>query len=350
MWLDMAIPIWLRMPGVFVLSVLLGLAASSLVLVAVHAPVLETFRAIFDGAIGSWSALESSLVFAEPIAFTGLAAAVAFRARVWNIGGEGQMVMGAFGAGLIALNVSLPAPLMLLAVVASGVACGAIWAFIPAALKVWLGVNEVLSSLMLNYVAILWVQSLVYGPWREPGGGWPYSAFFPDDARLPSIGSELDICVIAAPLVALALSVVLRFSRWGFEITVVGHSHEAARYAAISVTRITIAVMLVSGALAGVAGIQQVSGSAGRLYVLTPGYGYLGILVSWLAGHDPLLVLVMAVFYGVLMQGGSALQIAQIDPSLVRIMQAAIILFALAGLTLASRLRPRVHPAKVDRA
>ena len=211
----MPIPIWLRMPGVFVLSVLLGLAASSLVLVAVHAPVLETFGAIFDGAIGSWSALESSLVFAEPIAFTGLAAAIAFRARVWNIGGEGQMVMGAFGAGLIALNTSLPAPLMLLVVVASGVACGALWAFIPAALKVWLGVNEVLSSLMLNYVAILWVQSLVYGPWREPGGGWPYSAFFPDEARLPSIGSELDICVIAAPLVALALSVVLRIQPLG---------------------------------------------------------------------------------------------------------------------------------------
>ena len=117
----MAIPLWLRLPGAFVLSVLLGLAASSVVLVAVHAPVFETFLAIFDGAVGSWSALESSLVFAEPIAFTGLAAAVAFRARVWNIGGEGQMVMGAIGAGLIALNTSLPAPLMLLAVLACGI-------------------------------------------------------------------------------------------------------------------------------------------------------------------------------------------------------------------------------------
>src|SRR5258708_22637014 len=98
----MAIPIWLRMPGAFVLSVLLGLAASSLVLVAVHAPVLETFRAIYDGAVGSWSALESSLVFAEPIAFTGLAAAIAFRARVWDIGGQGQSGMCPFGARLAA--------------------------------------------------------------------------------------------------------------------------------------------------------------------------------------------------------------------------------------------------------
>src|SRR5258708_36594975 len=109
----MAIPIWLRMPGAFVLSVLLGLAASSLVLVAVHAPVLETFRAIYDGAVGSWSALESSLVFAEPIAFTGLAATIAFRARVWNIGAQGQMVSGAFGARPVPRNTSPPPPLIL---------------------------------------------------------------------------------------------------------------------------------------------------------------------------------------------------------------------------------------------
>ncbi len=339
----MEMPGWLWMTGAFVLSVLLGLAASSIVLFVAHAPILETYGAIFTGAVGSWDAVESSLVFAEPIAFTGLAAAVAFRARVWNIGGEGQMVMGAFGAGLIALNISLPAPFMLAAVVICGIACGALWALLPAALKVWLGVNEVLSSLMLNYVAILWVESLVYGPWREPGGGWPFSAYFPMEARLPSVGSQLDACVIAAPLLALALSVLFRFSRWGFEISIVGNSHAAARYAAINVSSVTIAVMLLSGAIAGVAGIQQVSGSAGRLYVLTPGYGYLGILVSWLAGHDPLLVLVMAMFYGVLLQGGSSLQVVGIDPSLVRILQAAIILSALAGMTLAARFRPRAR-------
>ena len=346
----MAIPGWLWAPGAFVLSVLFGLAASSILLLVLHEPVIQTYHAIFDGAIGSWTALESSLVYAEPIAFTGMAAAIAFRARVWNIGGEGQMVMGAIGAGLIALNTSLPDPIMLLAVVVCGMFCGAIWGFIPAALKVWLGVNEVLSSLMLNYVAILWVESLVFGPWREPGGGWPFSAYFPDAARLPALGSELDVCVIVAPLLAVGLSILLRFTRWGFEISVVGNSHEAARYASISISRVTIAVMMLSGAIAAIAGIQQVSGSAGRLYVLTPGYGYLGILVSWLAGHEPLLVIVMAVFYGILLQGGAALQVAQIDPSLVRIIQAAIILFALAGLTLASRYRPRPRPTIIDRA
>lgn len=344
----MAVPGWLWMPGAFVLSVVFGLLASSVLLVLVHQPVLTTFSAIFDGAVGSWTALQSSLVYAEPIAFTGLAAAVAFRARVWNIGGEGQMVMGAIGAGLVALHASLPDPLMLTVTMLCGIVCGALWGLIPAALKVWLGVNEVLSSLMLNYVAILWVESLVFGPWREPGGGWPFSAYFPDSARLPALGSELDLGIIIAPALAVALTILMRFTRWGFEISVVGNSHESARYAAISVSRVTIGVMLLSGAIAAIAGIQQVCGSAGRLYVLSPGYGYLGILVSWLAGHDPLLVLVMAVFYGILLQGGSALQIAQIDPSLVRIIQAAVILFALAGLTLAARYRPR--PLITDRA
>ena len=346
----MTIPGWLWLPGAFVVSVLLGLAASSILLLALHEPVILTYRAIFDGAVGSWTALQSSLVYAEPIAFTGMAAAVAFRARVWNIGGEGQMVMGAIGVGLVALNTSLPDPIMLAAVVICGVCCGAIWGFIPAALKVWLGVNEVLSSLMLNYVAILWVESLVFGPWREPGGGWPFSAYFPDGARLPVLGTELDVGVIVAPLLAVGLSILFRFTRWGFEISVVGNSHDAARYASINVKRVTIMVMLLSGATAAIAGIQQVSGSAGRLYVLTPGYGYLGILISWLAGHEPVLVIVMAVFYGILLQGGAALQVAQIDPSLVRIIQAAIILIALAGLTLASRYRPRPRPTVVDRA
>ena len=155
------------------------------------------------------------------------------------------------------------------------------------------------------------------------------------------MGNELDAGIIIAPLLAVALGILFRLTRWGFEINVVGKSHQSARYAAISVSRVTIGVMLLSGAIAAFAGIQQVCGSAGRLYVLVPGYGYLGILVSWLAGHDPLLVLVMAFFYGVLLQGGSVLQIAQIDPALVRIIQAAIILFALAGLTLAAQYRPR---------
>ena len=246
----MAIPTWLRMPGAFVLSVLLGLAASSLVLVAVHAPVLETFRAIFDGAVGSWSALESSLVFAEPIAFTGLAAAVAFRARVWNIGGEGQMVMGAFGAGLIALNT--------VAADAADVAGGrglrhrlrrdlGIRFSGPEGLA-WRQRSAVQPDAQLRRHPL----GAVAGLWAVAGAGRRLALFgiFPRCGKAAVDRVRTRHLRHRGAAVALAVSGLLRFSRWGFEITVVGHSHEAARYAAISVTRVTIAVMLLSGALA----------------------------------------------------------------------------------------------------
>jgi simple sugar transport system permease protein len=155
------------------------------------------------------------------------------------------------------------------------------------------------------------------------------------------VAGSLDVGILAAPCLAVLLAFALRSTRWGFELSVVGHSHPSADYAAISVSRVVIQVMICSGVIAGLAGIQQVCGSAGRLYVLTPGYGYLGILVSWLAGHNPLLVLVMAVFYGVLLQGGASLQMAQIEPSLVNVIQALVILFALVGVTLARRYPPK---------
>ncbi|MYZ48463.1 ABC transporter permease [Propylenella binzhouense] len=328
---------WALESGAFVMAVALGVVAASMVLLATGTPVYQTLAAIYSGALGSAYALQSSLVYAVPVAFTGLAACVAFRARIWNIGGEGQMVMGAFGAALVALHVPLPGPAVLPAMILSGMAFGALWAFGPAVLKVAFGVNEVLSTLMLNYVAILFVDFLVFGPWRDPAGGWPYSPPFPSAALLPALSADLNVAVVAAPVIAVLLAVLFRYTPWGYATAVLGHSHPAARYAGMRIGRLTVQVMLLSGAIAALAGIDQVAGTAGLLYHLPPGYGYFGILVSWLAGHNPLLVLVMATFYGVLLQGGDALQIAQVDPSLVRIMQGAIIIFALAGLTLARR-------------
>lgn len=338
---------WLLESGAFVVSAALGLFAASLLLRATGTPVLGTFNAIFTGALSSGEALQGSLVYTVPIAFTGLAASVAFRAQVWNIGAEGQAAMGAFGSALVALHWPLPAGVMLVAVIVVGTLCGAFWGLVPAVLKVWLGVNEVLSSLMLNYVAILWVDYLVYGPWHDPSGGWPYSKGFPRTALLPAVGSDLNISIFIAPLIALLISVLLRYTRWGFEISVVGHSHAAAKYAGISVARTVLWVMLLSGAIAGYAGVDQVAGTAGRLYHLTPGYGYIGILVSWLADHNPLLVLLTAFFYGVLLQGGSTLQMTQVDASLVQVMQGLIILFALAGMTSARRLAQRMRIREV---
>jgi simple sugar transport system permease protein len=276
--------------------------------------------------------------------FCGLAAAVAFRAKVWNIGGEGQLAMGAFGAALAALHLPTPGPGALAAVLLCGMVWGALWALVPAVLKVWLGVNEVLSSLMLNYVAVLWIDFLVFGPWRDPGmGGWPYSAPFPPNALLPRIGHGVDLGLPLAIAFAALIQGFLAYSRWGFEITVVGQSRAAASYAGMSVAGTTLLVMALGGAIAALAGVSQVAGTAGRLYHLAPGYGYIGILVSWLARHNPLAIVVLGAGYGMLLQGGASLQMVQVDPSLVSMLQAAIILFALAGLTFAQRRLERLR-------
>lgn len=321
--------------GALVASVGLALAIGAIAMLATGRPVWTTYGAMLAGSVGSLAGLQSSALYAIPIAFTGLAASVAFRAQVWNIGGEGQLWMGAFGAALAALYLPLSAGLHLAAVVLVGMLAGGLWALVPAVLKVWLGVNEVLSSLMLNYVAILWVDFLVYGPWRDPSmSGWPYSAAFPATARLPAFAVHL-VAVVAA----VVLAVLWRRSRWGFEVRVVGHSPTAARYAGISVARVTLQVLALGGAIAALAGIGEVAGPAARLYHLTAGYGYLGILASWLGRHDPLAVLGAAALYGVLLQGGTTLQIAQVDPSLVAILQAVILLSALAALAITQRSR-----------
>lgn len=332
---------WLLDVAAFLAAVGLALLVGAFALVIAGMPVWQTYGSMFAGSLGSLFGLQSSIGFAVPIAFCALAAAVAFRAQVWNIGGEGQLLLGALGTTVAALYIPVPGPLMLPAVILAASVAGALWGLIPALLKVWLGVNEVLSSLMLNYVALLWIDYLVFGPWKDPAmAGWPYSRPFPPGALLPEFGtSGLNLSLPLAVAAAGVFAVLFRYSRWGFETTVIGRSHAAARYAAIDVARKTVQVMLVSGAVAGLAGLGEVSGAAGRLYHMSPGYGYIGILVSWLASHNPLLIPFAALFYGVLIQGGAALQIAQVDPSLVRILQAAIILFALAALTLARRYR-----------
>lgn len=329
----------------FFASTALSLLLGAVVLAVSEVPVLETYGTMFQGSMGTATGLIGSLVYAVPIAFTGLAASIAFRAQVWNIGAEGQLVMGAVGASFAALFLDfLPGPTLLLAVLLCGFAAGALWGLLSALLKNWFNVNEVLSSLMLNYVAILFGDYLVFGPWKDPAmKGWPYSPPFPPNALLPTIGpGGLHFGLVLTLLAALALHVAFRYSRWGFEVAVIGRSHSAARYAGMNIATNTLGVMALSGGVAAIAGVGEVAGSAARLYQLKRGYGYIGILVSWLAGHDPFLILIMSFFYGVLVQGGVVLQMAQVEPALVSILQAAIILFALAGLTLADRfLRTR---------
>lgn len=318
-----------------------------------HDP-LQVYGTLLGGAFGSQTGLVGTLTYATPLMLTGLAAAVAFRMRVWNIGADGQLFMGAFGASWVALTFRhAPAAVLLPAVILGGFAGGALWGLVPAVLRTVLGVNEIMSSLMLNYVAMLWVDFLVFGPWKDPSmGGWPYSPQFVHAAWLPAWGDTgVNLMLIVAILAAPALRWVFQHTRWGYEVRVAGAETTAARYAGIA--RNVLAVMLLSGGLAGLAGAGQVAGVAHRLYELdSQGYGYTGIMVAWLGALQPEVVVVVGFLFGALLQGGVSLQMSGLPPSIVQMLQGTVVLVALGCLTYARvragalRLPRRFWPAR----
>jgi simple sugar transport system permease protein len=334
-----------------ILSVVLGLLAGAVLLVLVDVNPVETYRAMLEGAFGSAYAISETLVRAIPLMLTGLAVSIAFRMLFWNIGAEGQLAMGAFGAAGAALFLpelipGLPGWLLLLLMFAAGFAAGALWGLIPAALKGFLGVNEIITSLMLNYVAILWIQYLYFGPWKDPQGfGFPGTAAFPQDAWLPRIRDTFPQLVdvvntgrvhwglLIAILAALFIWLVLGRTKWGYEIRVIGENATAARYAGISLLRNFLLVMLLSGGLAGLAGFTQVAAVSHRLQQgIVVGDGYTAIIVAWLAGLNPFGVLVVALLLAALFVGGDQIQITMGLPAAMSlVLQGAILFFVLGG-------------------
>jgi simple sugar transport system permease protein len=239
---------------------------------------------------------------------TGLAAAIAFRARFWNIGGEGQLYLGAMAAVAVGAGAVEGPPLLLVPLVlAAGAAAGALGALLPAAGKVGAGADEVVTTLLLNFVIALLVQMMLEGPMKDPMGlGWPQSPPLLDEAMLPRLveRQRLHAGLLLGLGLALFLELVVRRTVWGLAVRAVGHNPRASAYAGLPVGRTTLLVAMLSGALAGLAGAGEVAGLKGYLTAdLSPGYGYAGIVVAMLAGLSPLAVipaafLVAAVFVG----------------------------------------------------
>jgi len=316
----------------FVLALLFG----AVLLWAAGANPWETYKAMALGAFGTRYAVTETLVKATPLMLTGLAVSIAFRMLFWNIGAEGQLAMGGFAAAGVALFWAdkIPAPLLLPVMVVIGFAAGALWGLIPAALKAFIGVNEIITTLMMNYIAILWVEHLYYGPWKDPQGyGFPGTAQFPETAWLPRLTGRVHAGIIFALVAALLLWLLLDRTKWGYEIRVIGENPNAARYAGISLARNILLVMLLSGGLAGLAGMAEVAGIAHRLQKgLTVGYGYTAIIVAWLAKLNPWGVLLVAVLLAALLVGGDQIQISMGLPAAVAlVLQGAILFFMLGG-------------------
>lgn len=352
-WLTFVVPI---------VSVVFALLVAALVLVATGHDPLSTYRQLFQAAFTQSGSLDQTLIAATPLAFTGLAAAAAFRMRLWNIGAEGQMYMGAItgaAAGLYLGGSGGPAPFPIAAMVVAGAAGGAAWAFIPGFLRAFLNTNEILTSLLLNYVAGLILTYLIFQSesyWRQTKGF--NATVFPTGKPLPSSsiwptatlniqgGIVLPLGAGLAVLVAFVVWIVYSRTRFGFEATVLGDSPKAARYAGVRVRRKLLAVMMFSGAIAGIGGASQVGDFSHALDgdpngLQLRGYGYTGIVVAALARYNPFAVVVVAFLLGGLENAGNTLQSASFPAGLVGVIQ-GIILFSALGSELFVHHRVRV--------
>ncbi len=320
-------------------SIFLALAAAAALLALVGADPWTTYKAMALGAFGGKYNLTETLVKAIPLMLTGLGVAVAFRMQFWNIGAEGQLVMGGFAAAGVALFLpealpGLPSWLLLPLMGLAGFAMGALWGLVPALLKAYLSVNEIITSLMLNYVAILWVEYLFVGPWKDPKGfGFPGTAQFVEAAWLPRLVGRVHLGLIIALVAAVVLWLVLARTKWGYEIRVIGENPRAARYAGISLARNIILVMILSGGLAGLAGFGEVAGISHRLQKgLAVGYGYTAIIVAWLGRLQPASIVLVAILLAGLLVGGDQLQITMgLPASVALVLQGLILFFVLGG-------------------
>jgi simple sugar transport system permease protein len=327
--------------GVPLVSLLLALVMGGLLLLVVGVNPFTAYRAMVSGAFGGSFEITETLVRATPLILTGLSVAIAFRMLFWNIGAEGQLVMGGVAASGVAIFLpdaapSIPqSPWVYLPVMGlAAIVAGALWGVIPALLKSALGVNEIITTLMFNYIAILTYQYLFTDPWKDPAGfGFPGSAEFGEYAWLPEFSGRLHGGLVIGLVAAVAMWAIFTKTRWGYEIALIGENERAARYAGVSIFRNIVLVMIFSAGLAGLAGMSETAGLSHRLQQgLAVGNGFTGIIVAWLAKLHPLRVVVVAVMLAALLVGGDQIQISLgLPASIAQVLQGLILLFVLGG-------------------
>ncbi|MGC7870510.1 ABC transporter permease [Desulfosporosinus sp. SYSU MS00001] len=318
-----------------VTSIILGLIFAGLFVLLTGKNPLELYTEIVQSSVGSIYGLSETIVEMIPLALCSLGVSLAFRMQLWNIGAEGQFYMGAFGATYFALFFSgLPKLVLLPLMLLAGLICGGLWALIPALPKAFWNVNETISSLLLNYVAYLWIAYLVYGPWKDPkGNNFPLTKQFSDNGTIPAFGNtRISYALFLMAIIAVILFFILKYSKWGYEIRVSGSSRKAADYAGMSYIKNVIMVMFLSGAISGIAGMAEVSGVLHRLQqTISPGYGYTAILIALLARLNPISILLVSFLMGGLLVGGYSLQTSGFPSSMVSMFQGSILFFVLAG-------------------
>jgi simple sugar transport system permease protein len=341
-----------RSVAVQLAAVAVGLVLSALVLATIGQSPLDALRTLLEGAFGSEFALRQTVLKAVPLALAGLAVTLPLRLNLWNIGAEGQLHAGAIGATWVALTFGgWSAGALLPAMIIASFLTGAFWALLAAVPRALLGVNEIITTLLLNFVAILAVAYLVTGPWRSTAAtslNFPVTNLFPEAAVLPQIG-RIHVGVFFPLVIAVVLLFLLYRSRWGYEVRMIGSSPATARAVGIPIARNIVVAMLVGGAIAGLAGMIEVSSTFGRLRQgISPGYGFMGIAIAALAGTSLLGTIGVAFLFGGFVVGGLALQTQGVPQAFVLLVQGIILFCALAGTRLAGLRIPAFRPRHVQ--
>ncbi|MFZ1814337.1 MAG: ABC transporter permease [Rhizobiaceae bacterium] len=329
-----------------VAAILATLIFASILVLLAGANPFNVFALVVKGAAGSQFAILETLTRATPLIFTGLAVAVAFRAKLWNIGAEAQLYIGGVVTVVLATgNIPLPAPLLMPVMIAVVLLAGALVLLGPAILKIRFGVDEVVTTLLLNFIMLLFVSMLLEGPLKDPMGlGWPQSKRIIADLQLPRLiaGKRLHFGFVIAIISSLAVWFIMKKTTLGYEMRAVGHNPEAARFAGIPVNQVLVKTALLSGGLAALAGFSEVAGLKGNLTLdLSPGYGYSGIVVAMLAMLNPLGVVASAIFVAGIFVGADAMSRSAGVPSYIAQVMVATALLTMVTAIMLSRYRIR---------
>jgi len=325
---------------VLILSLLAGLVAVGIVFLLKGVNPFFAIGEIFIASFGSMFGFKETLTKAVPLILIGSGLALAYRAKFWNIGAESQLLSGAICGTWVGLNWGphLPGfmiiPLMFLA----GFIGGALWGMVPALFKVKFGINEVISTLMLNYIAAEFVKYLVVGPWKGATKyGYPYTDDLPDQAilhHLPNSRISLFLIILAIAT-ALILCFIVFKTRFGYEIRVIGENTEAARYAGINFFKTTLLMMAISGGVAGFAGVGELASIHHHLSypeTISAGYGFTSIIVAWLGRLNPAFAILSGLFFAGIIVGGDAIQMSMNLPAAtVQVFNGLILVFLIMG-------------------
>ena len=321
-------------------SIMAGLFVIGLIFLMFGVNPVFAIVKIFTGSFGSMYGIKETITKAIPLILIGVGLAVAFRAKFWNIGAEGQLLMGAIFSTWVGLNWGphLPAPVIIPLMFLAGFAGGAAWGLIPAFFKIKFAINEVISTLMMNYICAEFLTFLIVGPWKgKTKFGFPYTDDLPASAILGLIpGSRIHyVTLILAIATVIALGMIIYKTRFGYEVRVIGENPEAARYAGIDFFKTTLIIMAISGGVAGFAGVGEVAGIHHYLSypaAISSGYGFTAIIVAWLAKLNPFFVIIAGIFFAGILVGGDAIQISLgLPAATVQIFNGTLLVFLIMG-------------------